>query len=389
MIKINEDIYRSNEIIDIRNKIINKAKENLSQSPKLLLKKTVRGLKIIKKNKNGSISKLIKDIIEYDEAQIYYETNYHFKEYIQLSRLLSEAKSLYPQKNKAQREEYIVRLLQYINSTGDNILRIRNDLVIEMSDLEIFKQRNLIKRKDFNDLILKIFKNLEELNDSAKLTFSYTKLIKPYRNEIIEKMGIKACPYCNIYNLDTTTKKKTADLDHFFVQSLMPIFAATISNFIPSCPACNRTFKGTWIKEISNPKVEEYGDIAKFKVNFIDNIIPIFDYKDIDKIKISIEFNEESPYYQRIKASIDLFEILGRYNHEAPKSEVGKLVKSLRQEFNESRRKMLKDTLGVSNSITEDELLSTILFFDIRGDFLNIPYAKLKNDIIHELTDWR
>lgn len=69
---------------------------------------------------------------------------------------------------------------------------------------------------------------------------------------IIEKTGLKGCPYCNILYTYNRKKSVTAQLDHFFPKSEYPILALCFYNLVPSCSACNQIKRDdTW--EMASP----------------------------------------------------------------------------------------------------------------------------------------
>lgn len=73
----------------------------------------------------------------------------------------------------------------------------------------------------------------------------YDKLVDNEVNtKIIQKYGIKCCPYCNEnYIFNRTVKNERtyamAQLDHFFPRDSFPIFAISLYNLVPACSACN------------------------------------------------------------------------------------------------------------------------------------------------------
>jgi hypothetical protein len=73
---------------------------------------------------------------------------------------------------------------------------------------------------------------------------------------MVDKIGIDVCPYCNRSYINTTkvvkekkngvnkeVVKRTAQLDHFYSKSKYSYLSMSYYNLIPSCPTCN-TIKG-------------------------------------------------------------------------------------------------------------------------------------------------
>lgn len=77
--------------------------------------------------------------------------------------------------------------------------------------------------------------------------FDYGLLDGSPRHEVLIAMEIPVCPYCNRQYItsfaDDEFEKTTADLDHYYCQSLYPYLALSLYNFVPSCQICNSRFK--------------------------------------------------------------------------------------------------------------------------------------------------
>lgn len=80
-----------------------------------------------------------------------------------------------------------------------------------------------------------------------KSLFDYDLLNGAPRHEVLIAMEIPVCPYCNRQYItsfaDDEFEKTTADLDHYYCQSLYPYLALSLYNFVPSCQICNSRFK--------------------------------------------------------------------------------------------------------------------------------------------------
>lgn len=59
--------------------------------------------------------------------------------------------------------------------------------------------------------------------------------------DLVEKLNIKTCPYCNRQFIYTFKGKaiERPELDHFFPKSLFPLFCLSFYNLIPACHSCN------------------------------------------------------------------------------------------------------------------------------------------------------
>ena len=82
--------------------------------------------------------------------------------------------------------------------------------------------------------------------------------------DIVYKMGIKSCPYCNrnyieVINRRNGGKRRTSQIDHFLSKSKYPIYSVSFYNLIPVCSVCNHT-KGS--EELSiNPYLKNHTDM--------------------------------------------------------------------------------------------------------------------------------
>ena len=91
----------------------------------------------------------------------------------------------------------------------------------------------------------------QELSDYQRICsgFDYGQLKNKDRHEILNRMDIPVCPYCNM-NYTTSFgaddgERNTADIDHFYLKSEYPEYALCLFNFVPACPVCNQKIKGT------------------------------------------------------------------------------------------------------------------------------------------------
>jgi hypothetical protein len=88
---------------------------------------------------------------------------------------------------------------------------------------------------------------------------------------MIEKAGLRVCPYCNrnyIGLIDRSKGVAIHQLDHYYPQSLYPILALSYYNLIPSCAACNK-MKLDVEPEFPNPYDDRvrHQQAMKFKLN--------------------------------------------------------------------------------------------------------------------------
>lgn len=128
-------------------------------------------------------------------------------------------------KNKAERYRYI-KLLKIWWLHFDNIILAKPE------DIE-----SLISYWEKNDIGIILF--MKEL--APKLIPYYDIIAKEYGMEIIDKLAIKTCPYCNRQFIHAFKGRgnERPELDHFYPKSDYPLFCLSFYNLIPACHFCN------------------------------------------------------------------------------------------------------------------------------------------------------
>lgn len=64
---------------------------------------------------------------------------------------------------------------------------------------------------------------------------------KKYGRDLVDKLNIKTCPYCNrqfIYTFNGRAPERP-ELDHFYPKADYPLFCLSFYNLIPACHSCN------------------------------------------------------------------------------------------------------------------------------------------------------
>ncbi len=201
---------------------------------------------------------------------------------------------------------------------------------------------------------------------------------------IIEKTGLKVCPYCNIQYTYSRKTKATAQLDHFFPSSEYPIFALCFYNLIPSCPACNRIKSNATEKLASPYKKNAFKDLritwdykpsgAEDKYHETDSLTELEERIDI---KIETLLKDE-------KQNLDTMKITDAYQQH--KDYASEIIKKIRTYTNPKAQKLICD-IGASVGITPDEVERFYL-----GNYLNEsdmkkrPLAKMTRDFYLEIA---
>lgn len=91
------------------------------------------------------------------------------------------------------------------------------------------------------------------------------------KQELYERLNIRACPYCNRQFIDPIAvtnneneeiekRYNTGDLDHILPKSQYPLYAVSLWNLTPCCKTCNSAFKLDKPDEILNPWEDGFGD---------------------------------------------------------------------------------------------------------------------------------
>jgi len=134
---------------------------------------------------------------------------------------------------------------------------------IENIEKDIKKFFGTKTKVTFKEIVTADYKRLTELKKDWKIEWdklgiiaknkrkrAYEKLYGNWRNhngkELVNKLELSVCPYCNRNHINGA-----ADFDHFFPTSEFPIFAVSLYNLIPACPACNRTMKNKKTIDVS------------------------------------------------------------------------------------------------------------------------------------------
>lgn len=201
-------------------------------------------------------------------------------------------------------------------------------------------------------------------------------------NWIVEKAGMKVCPYCNIAYTYNRGKRVTAQLDHFFPKSEYPMFALCFYNLVPSCSACNN-IKGDNLQEFTSPyKEEAFHDLKiswEYEGKSDDERYEEKDsLKELEKkIKIKILTSESSE-----QINISEMKILEAYQQH--KDYAGEIIKRVKTYSNPDAQKLISD-IWEPEGISSEEIER--FYF---GNYLNDtelkkrPLSKMTSDFLKE-----
>lgn len=244
-------------------------------------------------------------------------------------------------------------------------------------DYEVFLKEQMTKDRKITVSTVK-----ESIPGGLKLIsnlFEYEFLSSEDRHKILTLMDVPVCPYCNAnYTVSYSSNERrrtTADLDHFFIKSKYPEYSLCLYNFVPSCPVCNRTIKGT--EDMSNkthiyPHKESFNGRASFEIVNLEDVL----LDQSKQVKLGLHYINE----ERTKNSATLFEILERYefHQNYAKELLDKVVI-----YNESYAVELQK-LGIFH---ENENIKTLIFGTALTEdkYARKSLGKLKMDLLTQL----
>lgn len=188
------------------------------------------------------------------------------------------------------------------------------------------------------------------------------------------ELGIKTCAYCNLEDLkdDEEKKKFIGTYDHYYDKALYPYLSLAIGNLIPSCYACNQTYKKTFFCTVSHihPHIDNYNELCVMQSDYAGDM----DVTHKVWIKPSSELDD------RRLAFDNALHLDRRYNDQAVLKQVV-LIRSTIDLHPPERISEVSKDLGIS---VEDTVKSICKKFDLpyySHEILNTVYGKLKRDI--------
>ncbi len=274
--------------------------------------------------------------------------------------------------------------------------------IIDVSDFSNYQGRTLLEElviapfSDLKKIYVKIgnkwkelFYNIlegEEKDISMKMKDEWKKLYSVYEKfidkkiniKLIEKYGIKCCPYCNenfIFNRNTYAM---AQLDHFYPRDKYPIFSICLYNLVPACAVCNHIKSDKMIGVSPHDHSYDYSNLRISYIpkssNWIDN------HKEIE-IKFLCQKQDEE-FAKRIKMNLERMQIEKSYNTHT--DYVQEILKKA-QIYNEEVRNNLR--VDFPDLFNSDEEILRVIFGNYIGEkeSLNRPLSKLTRDILKEL----
>jgi 5-methylcytosine-specific restriction endonuclease McrA len=247
--------------------------------------------------------------------------------------------------------------------------------------------------------LLKELKDIYSKEDTPKefqeiyKTFSNSSKGLPYINgqrkkivysglDLIDRLGITVCPYCNRTFVQSITqennyhgKRRTCEFDHFFPQSEYPFLAISFFNLIPSCKTCNH-IKGTNPINFSPYDEEINGQdliTFKYKIEGADFL------SDSQQVAIDLDWINED-FHESNGKVLGLDDLYRNHN------DIAHELLRKRHVYNDSRIDELWETYGNEIFSSKDEIIQMIAGNYIQNEDLGKrPLAKLTRDIAREV----
>ncbi|AEW00163.1 hypothetical protein A4D02_28485 [Niastella koreensis] len=216
--------------------------------------------------------------------------------------------------------------------------------------------------------------------------FNYTSFRKKFGYELANELDVVCCPYCNrnyttVHDTDKSgkpdKKKVFPEFDHFYPRTDHPILALSFYNLVPSCNICNSHFKGSQ-DPITLNLFHPYTSIKPNHFNF--KFYPRNYLSLIGKglsIDLDFSFNESKDVNEKVKNSIDFFDIKATY--EKCHSALIKDIIDKRIAYGGTYLKQLQSTYNLDFNQSYRILFETD--YEENEGLHKRPFSKLKRDI--------
>lgn len=202
--------------------------------------------------------------------------------------------------------------------------------------------------------------------------------------EILEKLQVNVCPYCNRqYTFTLVGDSVRPQFDHYYPKSKYPYLAISLYNLIPCCGICNlaKETLDTLKKPILYPYEEEFGEEIKFVVQE-DTLRAMQGFSDEFSIKIKATFTEDNELMKKINTQVEELKLERLYNKH--KDYIQDLVKNSYINSQERIDELLKKFPGLYNSKEEMQRVLMMNYVE-KEDWGKRPLAKLTADIYNSV----
>lgn len=261
-----------------------------------------------------------------------------------------------------------------------------------------YKRKNIIGIPYNKTQAEKIFHELDQILDAVNgyiaQYINYDMMLDSLiRHELIDRMDIKVCPYCNriliqtIHYKDNEGEKMipTADLDHILPQSVYKLFSLSLWNFIPSCKPCNELLKRDKTVRLLSPVERGFEDECIFRLDKIpSNQEGNADVASLLGFGTEIfgkwEVQPETKYEQEIRNNIEVFRLNEQY--EYCKQDIKDILRKryMEEDFYSMLQKYMDKSIP---RLTKDEMNRLIYGVSLNPDhFADEPLSKMIYDIL-------
>lgn len=269
--------------------------------------------------------------------------------------------------------EKLNRFLQEKDYSFEKLIKAKHPELIDLKDV--------FEKDDTPEEFGKIYAAFSNSSKGLSFKLENDKKVTYSGIELIDRLGITVCPYCNRTYVQSIKKqnqyhkkRRTSEFDHFFPKSKYPFLAISFYNLIPSCKTCNH-IKGT-NPVLFSPYDEKINgrSLVDFKYN-----IEGADYLTNPK-HVSIEIDWKNPEFFESNGKVlgldDLYQ-----NHNDIAQEI--LLK--RHVYNDSRiDELWEQYKGIFGS--REEIIQMITGNYIQDEDLGKrPLSKLTRDIAHDV----
>lgn len=231
--------------------------------------------------------------------------------------------------------------------------------------------------------------NKKEADELQKKIFKYdTFAERNSAREILKKLQVNVCPYCNRqYTFTLVEGRVRPQFDHYYPKSQYPYLAISLYNLIPSCGICNLS-KGahdTLKEPILYPYEDEFGEEIRFVVEE-KSLKAMQGFSDEFTIKIKAVSAKDSDILEKFncqKGKLNLEEIYSMH-----KDYVQDLVKNSYLNSEERVEELLNCFPGLYKSKEEIQRVLMMNYVE-KEDWGKRSLAKLTSDIYNDLKGER
>ncbi len=201
------------------------------------------------------------------------------------------------------------------------------------------------------------------------------------KEEFLNIIGVKCCPYCNrvyVHTVKSKNKIVKAEIDHFFTKEKYPYLALSFYNLIPSCSFCNgasgKHDGDCMVEKIINPY-----NIKENEIKFTFDIKNIQNYYSNKPDAISVKLITS----ERLAKNNEVFHLRALYaTHDDHAME---LIYKSQIKYPIAYRKFLQNAFGgLTFTNGEIDRLITGNYIN-KEEFHKRPLSKLYHDIAKEL----